>query len=412
MMKRNTILSIELALLAAFSLCAVARAQVEPAAVGASAKLDYDFGYSQTADIYAGYDVPQERGIASGEIEYLNGHARTPLNLMYSGGYIAGISGKGSGTGFFQHLMISQGYQARSWSTTLKEELNFYPESPTTGFSGIPGVGILPGLPGQGDQPILSLNTLSLYNAVTATFMHTINYDTTFSVDGNYTSVRFPDGGGFDVNEVGVRPQVRWRLNALNSASVQYVFNRSNYLGSPFVIDTESVQPGLMHVWNRRLTTSASVGPEWTRSNNNFFIPPSTGIAANGEIVYTGRSLSASANYYRSVSAGAGLGTQIGIRNNDANAGVSRTFGRDLTIGATASYMNTEGLVLTGVTNGEYGGVNVTRRFGEFITLSGSYTAIHQTSSLPLEANALKGLSQVIGFSIAYHPRETHIIRK
>jgi hypothetical protein len=122
--------------------------------------------------------------------------------------------------------------------------------------------------------------------------------------------------------------------------------------------------------------------------------------------------MTASANYYRTVSAGAGLQTQIGVRYNGASVDVSRTFGRDMTIGATGSYTQTAGLLQTGDTNGEFGGVNATRRLGEYLTVSGNYTVFHQSSSLALPTSALHGLSQVIGFSVAYHPRETHIVRQ
>jgi hypothetical protein len=241
---------------------------------------------------------------------------------------------------------------------------------------------------------------------------HSLNYATSFSVAGDYVWLRFPDGGGLDINEVGAHPQINWRLNALNSAFLQYSFTRFNYIGSPFAMETQSVEPGLHRIWNRRFTTDVSAGPELIQSNNDQVVPSSIGVTANASVTYAGRSLSASANYYRTVSAGAGLQSQVGVRYNGASVDVSRTFGRDLTIGATGSYIQTDGLLETGVTNGEYGGVNATKRLGEYLTLSANYTVFHQSSSLALPTSALQGLSQVIGFSVAYHPRETHIIRQ
>jgi hypothetical protein len=412
MKRKPAIPTILLATAGAFIACTAARTQVVPSATGASAKLDYDLSYSQTAEFYAGDSETVQMGTVSGEVEYLNGYQRAPFSLTYSGGYISGISGPDTGTGVFQHILLSQGYFTRRGSVSLRDDLGFYPQTPTTGFSGIPGVGDLPGEPGLPSEPILTLNTRSLNNTATATFTHTLNYDTTFSIDGNFDSIRFPDGGGLDINQVGMRPEVSWRLNALNYASVEYSFSRFNYLGSPFTMETQSVQPGFYRVWNRRLTTSVSAGPEWIQSDNDLIVPPTVGASANVGVIYTAKSTSATFNYYRSVSAGAGFATQIGIRNNYANASISRTYGRDLTIIATGSYMDSQGLVQPGVTNAEYGGVIATRRMGEYITISANYTALHQTSSLPLETNALKGISQVIGFSIAYHPRETHFVRK
>jgi len=211
---------------------------------------------------------------------------------------------------------------------------------------------------------------------------------------------------------VGMRPQASWRINPLNSASIQYAYSRFNYIGSAFVMETQSVQPAYSRVWSRQLTTTVSAGPEWIGSNDDQTLPPTIGLAGNAGVTFAARSASVSLNYYRSVSAGAGLGATIGIRNNDATASISKAFGRDLTIGGTASYMNSRGFLQSGATNGVYGSVNAMRRIGEIVTVSASYTAFHQNSSLPLESSALKGLAQVIGFSVAYHPREIHMIRK
>ncbi len=412
MNKRPAILPILLAVVAAFTVCAAAWGQVEPAAVGTSAKFDYSLSYSQMAEFYSAYSGPVQYGTPSGEVEYMNGKGHTPFSLTYAGGYIASISGPATGTGFFQHLLLSQGYATRHGSVSLKDELSFYPRSPIGGFSGIPGVGSFPGLPGPPINPILSLNVLSLNNAVTVDYSHTLNYDTTFNFDASYDSMRFPDGGGLDVNEISVRPQVSWRLNALNSASVQYAYSRFNYLGSTFTMNTQSVQPGFYRVWNRRVTTSVSAGPEWLQSNNDQVFPSSLGLAANAGISYTARSTSASLNYYRAVTTGAGMGAEIGIRSNDVTASISRKFGRDLTVGFLGSYMSMQGLLQPGVTGAESGGVNASKRWGQYITGSVDYTLIHQTSSLPLEASALNGLVQTISFNIAYHPREKHITSK
>lgn len=413
MLRRSTIPAMLLAVLALFSACFAARAQVEPAATGgrSTAKLDYDLSYAETATFFSGNEETDQRGIASGEVEYLNGKERTPFSLTYSGGYIFGISGIDTGTGVFQHFLISQGFVVRHGAISLTDNFGLYPGSPTTGFSGIPGVGTFPGLPEPPIEPILALTTRMLNNTADATVSHSITYNTNFSFTGDYETLRFPAGGGLDTNQVGLLAQINWHLNALSSASVLYNFSRSTYLGSPFTIETQSIEPGYTRAWSRWLKTSASGGPELIHSNNDLVVPPSTGIAANAQVTYTAKSQSASLNYQRSVTAGAEEGSTIGIRNNDASANFSRTFGKNLSIGATGSYFQTQGLVQTGVVNGKFGGVNVTRRFGEDITLSANYTAIVQTSSLSLPSVALQGLVQEFGFNIAYHPRETHIIR-
>jgi hypothetical protein len=114
-------------------------------------------------------------------------------------------------------------------------------------------------------------------------------------------------------------------------------------------------------------------------------------------------------SYTQGASGGAAVTTQIGVHRYDAMAGLSRKFGRNLNVNVTGTYMRTQGLVQTGVTNSEYGGVAVTRQWGRYIVVNANYTAIHQSSSAALPANAISGLYHVIGFGIGYSPRETHL---
>jgi hypothetical protein len=70
--------------------------------------------------------------------------------------------------------------------------------------------------------------------------------------------------------------------------------------------------------------------------------------------------------------------------------------------------MRTEGLQQqqAGATNGEYGGVSATQRWGRYLVVSASYTAIQQSSSSILPSTAISGLSQVVSFGLGYSPRE------
>jgi len=412
-MKRRTgIRGALVAILATLPLCVAARAQVEPAATGSSAMLDYDANYGQTAVFYTGYNTVQIRGIASGEAQYLNGSALTPFSLMYSGGYIMSVSGNESATGFFQHLAVSQGFALRHGFLSIRDDFGYYPQSPTTGFSGIPGAGGITGIPEPPSEPILALNTLRIDNKASATISHSLNYFTSFSMMGNVETLRFPNGGGLSLNQIGARPQVSWRVNALNSVSVQYAYTRFNYIGGTLVMRTQSLQPGLARVWSRRISTNVSAGPEWVQSNEPTQLPSSVGIACNASATYTLRSMSAAVFYIRSVTAGAGLEQQVGEHNNDVAADFSKSFGKHTQLGASGAYRQTQRFLLPGTINGAFGGVSVTRHLGEYFTVSGSYTVLHQSSSITLPAGAVQGISNEFGFNLAYHPRKTHIIRQ
>ena len=71
--------------------------------------------------------------------------------------------------------------------------------------------------------------------------------------------------------------------------------------------------------------------------------------------------------------------------------------------------MRTAGLSNNGVTSGEYGGAQATRKLGRYFNVFASYTAIDQSSSLLNVPNVLNTLWQTIGFGIGYSPREIRL---
>jgi len=393
----------------ALTTCAAAVAQVEPAAFGASAKFDYGLSYYQTAQFDNDYGDTRQNGAVDGELEYMNGKPHKPFSTTYSGGYQFGISGPSNTDGLFQHLKVSQGYFRRNWGVNISDDVSYSPETPTSGFSGIPGIGSLPGEPEPGG-PILESHTL--YNSLNGLFTRSINYNTTFRFDSTYMILRYPNAAATETNDLSLRPQINWRLNPLNTAIVQYSYSHFTYVGQSFALDTESVEPGIFRIWNRRLTTTVMAGPEWVHSSESLLIPSSTGIAASASVGYQQKAFSSSLVYARQVTSGAGYGSDIGIHNDDASFNISHNLTRDLTISGNASYMRSEGLAQPGITISKYGGVSLSRRIGEFWSVGASYTAVDQTSSLTLPTAGLSGLYQVVAFSISYHPRENHIIRK
>ncbi len=392
---------------------AAAKAQVVPAVNGprplaVSGTLSYDLRYSQTAQFYGGSQGDAQRSVASGELTYANLSESRPFGLTYSGGDMWNISGNYGGTGVFQHMLVSQGLKGRQWSLGLSDNVSYLPQTATTGFSGIPGVGSLPREPDQPSQTILALNTRSIYNALRPDFTHRLNYATSLSVFGSYAILRFPDGNGLETDQLQVGPQITRRLNALNSISGQYSYSRFSYPGQASIMEIQSAPFGFTRTWNRRLSTNVSLGPEWTRPSGDLQIPSSTSLTVNANVNYETRHGSAALSYSQATTGGAGVATEIGVRNHDLRGALTRQFGRNLTVSASGAYMRTQGLRQAGVTNGKYGGAGVTQRLGKSIILFANYSAIQQSSSYALPTNAINGLSQVIGFGIGYSPREMH----
>lgn len=406
-----------MAILLAFS--AVTRAQTAPAATGptglpglpVSGTLHYDLRYTQTAQFYGGLQGDNQMIGATGEVTYANAKATSPFALTYSGGDMWTISGTGSGSEVIQHLLASQGIVRRSWAFNVNDDVSYLPQAPTTGFSGIPGVGSLPGTPGTPTQPILTLNTRSVYNQTGANYTHRLDHSTSFGISGSYGILRFPDGNGLETNSMQVGPQITRRLNARSSLSGQYAFSRYSYPGYTVSMGTQSATAGYQRTWSRRLQTSISAGPQWIQSSDSTIVPSSLNWTANANASYSVTSMSATLGYSHGTMGGAGVATQIGSRNDNVNAGLMRQQGKNLTISFTGAYMRTQGLQQQqiGVTNGKYGGVSATRRWGRYIIVFANYTATQQSSSSTLPSNAISGLSQVIGFGIGYSPREIRL---
>ena len=135
-----------------FILGAAAQAQVAPATTGpagfpVSGTLRYDLRYTQTAQFYGGPQGDSQSSIVSGDLAYANSSHKRPFALMYSGGDMWNITGGSGETGVFQHLSASQGIVGRKWTLNFSDNVGYMPQAPTTGFSGIPGVGDLPSQP-------------------------------------------------------------------------------------------------------------------------------------------------------------------------------------------------------------------------------------------------------------------------
>jgi hypothetical protein len=408
-----------------FTFSSVTRAQVAPVTTSltglptgstglpVSGTLRYDLRYSQTAQFYGGPQGDTQMSGVTGEVTYANAKAARPFALTYSGGDMWTISGTGGGSEVYQHLLVSQGIVERSWAFNLNDNVSYMPQAPTTGFSGIPGVGGLPSAPGTPTQPILTLNTRSVNNQTGATYTHSLDHSTSFGISGNYAILRFPDGNGLETNSLQAGPQITRRLNGRSSLTSQYAFSRFSYPGSTVSMGTQSATAGYQRTWSRRIQTSVSAGPQWIQSSDSTIVPSSLDWTANANASYGTKSMSATLGYSHGTMGGAGITTQIGARNDNVNAGLMRQQGKNLTISFTGAYMRTQELQQqqqqVGVTNGKYGGVSATQRWGRYIIVFANYTATQQSSSSTLPSNAISGLSQVIGFGIGYSPREIHL---
>ena len=394
--------------------CASASAQVAPAATGpggipVTGNLHYAFRYAQTAEFGTSLGNWQT-STSSASLDYANRNERLPFSMNYSGGYTWTITGPSYRTGIFQHLLLSQGFAWRKWNATISDDVSYRPQAPTTGFSGIAGIGEPIGGSGStppSSQSILTLNAHVVENDANLEIEHGLNYATKLNLGGGLSLLRFLDGNGLDTNTAMANAGLSWRLDARNSLSGRYMLSEFSYPGFSASFASQSALLGYSREWSRKVSTNISAGPQWIGSTDSKFLPPSTRIAANAAFDYKFRFVSASLAYDHGANGGAGY--SLGAERDSIHAGFSRDFGRSLTIGLEGGYLRTAGLRNNGVTNAKYGGGQLTKRLGRYLNVFANYTVMDQSSSSKLPSNVLNNLLQVFSCGIEYSPREKHI---
>ena len=409
-----------------FAACTWVNAQVVPAATGpggplVSGNFKYSARYSQTALFYgANNGGNQVSSITSGEVEYIHPNSRLPFNLDYSGGYMKAISGEGLGTGVFQRLAISQGIIHRRWSLMASDGVSYTPEAPTTGFSGIPGTGEPIGGTGTSSpsgESILTLNTRVLSNSATVAVAHQLNYATALTVGGGSQLLRFPDGNGMNSDGQDVIAGITRRIDARNSISAQYAYLHFSFGASAYSdgisgsFGSSSVSAEYTRTWTRRLKTDVAIGPQWTDGSDNALVPPTTGLMVRAQASYGFRAESVGVTYNHGINGTTGYVAAATV--DSVLAAFSRTFGRQVTLGATGAYTRTQPLQnIGGLTDARFGGVQVSQRWGRYLTAFSSYTAVDQSSGLSgstPQTNILNELYQVISFGVSFSPRQARL---
>lgn len=425
---------------------AASRAQLAPATPGpasagessglpVSGTLRYDLRYAQTAQ-FGGYQDGQQRIYASGDASYANTGKRLPFSIQYGGGYGWVWAGPPSAGNVYQHLSLSQGMVGRTWNLMASDNVSYTFETPTTGFSGVPGTG--EPISGSGttttpDQTILT-NTRSVDNMTTIGFGHRLDSATTLNLGGSSGQMRYIDQDGQNMNTWMADAGVTRRLNARNSFSGQYSFSRYSYGSAGFATQTNTAQFSVSRQWNQQLTTTVAAGPLWfassgTSSTESLALSNSTFLSLSATASYTLRHGSAGVSYFHGTIGGSGY--MLGAKIDSVNGNFSRNYGKNLTIGVTGSYMRTSAIIaaefayvcqidnvyyyclvplsITPVSDARYGGAQATRKLGRYFNIFASYTAVDQSSSLLNAPNVLNTLWQTIGFGIGYSPREIRL---
>ncbi len=363
-------------------------------------------GYG-TGSVYAS-------SVISGNLAYLSKSEQAPFSLVYSGGVVfTGVPGT-SGTEFYQNLAASQVYRTRSWSFVVSDAFSYLPGSPTTGLSGVAGVGdvgVFPVQTGLGpNQTILSNNSSRFSNGLdgSATWQVTPSLDLEGS--GNWQVLSFTgDNPGNNTNEIGATFGPNYRIDALNSVGAQAYYQRQTYPGhADYLIETVGANVTYSRTWTRRLNTSFAFGPQRTHGTTIVPIPSQWTLGGNASVTYATRTTGFYGNYSRGVNSGSGI--IFGALSDTVGAGLTRPINRDWNLAFQVNYSHDVGLApidnLIPTYNSVTGSAQVSRRLTETLSLYGSYSAIAQSAKNQPAGfeNAFDGLNHIVSIGITFAP--------
>jgi len=366
----------------------------------------------------------------SADVAYTAKSEVYPFSLIFAGGILL-PNQQGQSTSGFVNTAVSQGYVTRRWVFNVSDSFSFLPQSPTTGLSGIPGVGDLGAtpIPGPSTGPaggIFSSAGDRIGNSLNGSAERQLTSNTSISASGSWWVLHFLDqdaNEGLDSSTVSGSVALNRRLDARSSASIAAVYSSIDYSGTGSGIatpdiETKGVNLSYQRVLNRRFSMSVSAGPQWVSSSDGTFIPSSLNAYASASLSYTRGFTNANVSFSHGVNAGSGV--LPGAESNTFSGLVGHTFGRKWVASASLGYSHSSGLtVLTNESssapmnaayNSFFGGGQLTRGFGSHFSGFLSYTAQHQTSNSALAGlNAFNGTYQTFGIGISYTPRSTRL---
>lgn len=393
----------------------MAGAQVEPAATTRPGNptppgnLNYSIRYSQFAEFGGDLGDTQDSTL-SGSATYSNGKDRRPFTLQYGGGYTWTISGPAYVTGFFHHLLIAQGLDWNRWNLSLSDDVSYSPEAPMFGFTGIPGTGepiTEPISTPSSNESILTLNTHVVNNTASGALGRSLTNTIGLNCGGSYGLIRFPDSDGIDIDNLAGNCGVQWRQDARNTIMSSYQHSEFSYPDLDFSFRTNTVYLGFERVWNRKISSNISAGPQWSTSSMSDVVPSTVGVAINAGLNYQYARNSAAVSYSRGVSNGGGF--LVGAETDTAFADYSRQLSGKATLGLVVSYVRTAQLQAAGVVTGKDGEIQLARQLGRYFSMFANYSVVAQSSSASLPGNALGQIYQMAGFGIGFSPRQERL---
>jgi hypothetical protein len=353
-----------------------------------------------------------------------------PTSVLIASGLVLGQGGQGTST--YQNVAISQSLIGKRWVLNATDSFSFLPQSPVTGVAGVPGVnnpgtGPIDG-PSQGPAGgVLTYSGNRISNMLSGTVERRLTGRTSISGSGAWSLLHFLDkNNGLDTSmttgQVGINHQIN-RRSSVSLSGVYSSFNLTNLVnlyppGFPagdITYQTKGVNLAYTRLWTRSLSTDVSAGPMWISSSAAALIPDRLNFYVNGGVSYSRRLSNYNVRYMHGVNGGSGV--QPGALSDSVMATAGRTFNARWAGSASMVYTRTSGLLaisqassINGITNTEYGILQLTHGFSRTLSGYASYTAQNQSFNQGiLVPNAFNGLSHIFGIGVSWTPRATRL---
>jgi hypothetical protein len=350
----------------------------------------------------------------NGNLGYLSKSETHPFSLVYSGGLFFSSESGTSNVNTYQNVSASQVFRTRSWVFVASDSFSFLPDSPTTGLSGIAGVGDV-GIPpvqvGPGPtQTILTNNASRIGNGLQGSATWQTTASLSFQGSAAWSVLHFTgDNSGANSDEISASVGPNYRIDARNSVGVSAFYDRITYPGTQsYLFETEGVTGNYTRAWSRRLSTTFSFGPARTHGMTVTTIPSQWNLEGSASASYATRTTGFFAGYSRAVNGGSGV--IYGALTDSVSAGMNRPIDRNWILGLSAGYSHNRGLApIEGAYpayNSIFGGAQVSRRLTESFSLFGSYTGISQSQSSQVTGPgfAFNGLTNIFSVGITFAP--------
>ena len=362
----------------------------------------------------------------TGDVAYISNSKRDPFSMVFSGGHSWDTSEQPSYS--YLNLALSQVIAAGRWNFVLSDSVSYLPGTPTTGLSGVAGVGDLGVSPvqvnGDADQGVLTNYSSRVTNAALGSLQRQLTGKTSINASGSYSTMNFlsassPVDQGLDNHSQLGTAGVSHQFSARSTLGANFSYTSIGYSGSngtpglPGVV-SKTVSAQFSRSFTRKLRVTAAGGPQWT-SFNSAAGTSSVSLFADVAATYSGEFSQASLTYVRS--ANAGFGVVGGAISSGVSFTAGRTFARVWNCGLTSAYTQTENLPSPNAVPYTFhttvAGVQISRAIARSLSGFANYTLENQSSAGANTAlDVFNGLSQVASFGLSFSPSAVHFGRQ